>query len=126
MTDQNHLPNAYAAAWSSHSPEAVAAFFAEDGQIQINKGEVQKGSSALRDMAAGFYAAYPDLTVYCDDFRRSGRHATCIWSFDGHHAETGKYVRVKGWEEWELTESGKIQASLGWFDAEDEARQIGA
>lgn len=53
------------------------------------------------------------------------QHAAFVWSFDGHHAETGNYVKVRGWEEWELGSDGKVVASLGWFDAEDEAHQIG-
>lgn len=116
----------YAAAWSAKSPEAVAAFFAEDGQIVINRGDVLKGRPALREMAAGFYAAYPDLVVRCDDIRGAGSHAVFAWTFEGHHAETGNRVVVRGWEEWELDDSGKIASSQGWFDAEDEARQIGA
>lgn len=115
----------YVAAWSSHSPEAVASFFADDGQIQINRGDVQKGRAALLEMAAGFYAAYPDLTVYCDDIRIAGDHAVLVWSFDGHHADNGKYVKVLGWEEWEFNADGKVQASLGWYDSDSEAAQIG-
>ncbi|MBC7519522.1 MAG: hypothetical protein H7268_00270, partial [Sandarakinorhabdus sp.] len=32
------LANAYTDAWNSGRPEAVAAFFAEDGAITINRG----------------------------------------------------------------------------------------
>jgi len=46
------------------------------------------------------------------------------WTFDGHHAETNAFVTVSGWEEWDLGEDLKIKISLGWFDAEDYARQI--
>ncbi|MEO1192146.1 MAG: nuclear transport factor 2 family protein [Pseudomonadota bacterium] len=118
------LAAAYAAAWSSHDPRAVAAFYAEEGQIQINRGDVLKGQQAIIDMAAGFYAEFPDLVVHCDLPRRAGSHAIFVWTLEGHHAETKNYVKVGGWEEWELDAKGKVAASLGWFDAEDYQRQV--
>jgi uncharacterized protein (TIGR02246 family) len=42
----------YAAAWSSKSPEAVASFYADDGQISINRGDILKGRDAIVEMAA--------------------------------------------------------------------------
>ena len=37
----------YTAAWNSKSAEAVASFYAEDGQIIINRGEPWKGRSGI-------------------------------------------------------------------------------
>jgi hypothetical protein len=102
----------------------VASFFTPDGSITINRGEPSKGTAALEEMAAGFYAAVPDITVYCDDVRAAGDHVLLLWTFDGHHAETNAFLTVAGWEEWDLTADLKIKTSLGWFDAEDYARQI--
>ena len=114
----------YAAAWSSKSSQAVASFFAEDGQIVINRGPVLKGRPALVEMAEGFYAAYPDLIVHCDDVRIAGTHALFAWTFEGHHAESRHPVKVSGWEEWELDADLKVKSSCGWYDAADEERQI--
>ncbi|MCP5373699.1 MAG: SgcJ/EcaC family oxidoreductase [Hyphomicrobiales bacterium] len=114
----------YAAAWSSRSAEAVADFYATDGQITINRGDVLKGRAALVEMAEAFFAAYPDLVVHCDDVRGAGGHALFAWTLEGHHAETGNYVKVGGWEEWELDGDLKVKASLGWYDAAEEQRQI--
>ncbi|MCV6586819.1 MAG: nuclear transport factor 2 family protein [Marinibacterium sp.] len=114
----------YAAAWSSRVPEAVAAHFAADGTIRINGGELLRGTAALIDMAAGFYADFPDLTVRCDSYRRSGSHALFAWTLDGHHAQTRNHVTVSGWEEWDLNGAGLVIRSLGWFDADDYQRQI--
>jgi len=115
---------AYAAAWSSRVPENVAAHYAEDGQIIINRGDAVVGRAAMADTAAGFYAEFPDLTVYMDDVRVAGDHVLFAWTLDGHHAETGNYVKVGGWEEWNLTGDLLVQSSLGWFDAEDYDRQV--
>jgi ketosteroid isomerase-like protein len=43
----------YAAAWTSKEPGAVTSFYAEDGQIQINGGEIMKGQAALKTMVEG-------------------------------------------------------------------------
>ncbi len=114
----------YAAAWSSGDPAAVAAFYAEDGHIAINKGEPIVGRAALTEMAAGFYSEFPDLVVHMDDIRLAGDHAIFVWTLEGKHSETGNFVKVGGWEEWTLGEDLKVRASLGWFDAEDYDRQV--
>lgn len=114
----------YAEAWSSGNPEAVAAFYAEDGHIAINKGEPIVGRAALAEMAAGFYSEFPDLVVHMDDIRLAGDHAIFVWTLQGKHSETGSFVKVSGWEEWTLGEDLTVRASLGWFDAEDYDRQV--
>ena len=128
MTDEaarlRQIANDYAKAWTSKSPQAVVAFYAEDGQISINRGPVLKGRPAIAEMAAGFYAAFPDLVVHCDDIRMAGSHAIFVWTLEGRHSGTGNPVRLGGWEEWELDADLKVKASLGWFDAADEQRQI--
>ena len=113
----------YTAAWNSKSPEAVASFYALDGEIIINRGTPWSGRSRVRDMAAGFYADVPDLSLTCDDVRISDHHVVYVWTFTGHDATTGKPLKIRGWEEWDLNENLKVQASRGWFDAADYARQ---
>lgn len=122
MTVQD-MAAAYTAAWNSKSAEAVASFYAEDGEIIINRGEPWSGRARVQDMAAGFYADVPDLTLTCDDLRVSGNHAIFVWTFTGHDAATGKPLNIKGWEEWELNADLRVAASRGWFDAEEYARQ---
>ncbi|MEM7177138.1 MAG: nuclear transport factor 2 family protein [Pseudomonadota bacterium] len=114
---------AYTAAWNSKSAEAVASFYAEDGAIVINNGEPWQGRERVRDMAAGFYADVPDLTLTCDYVRCAGSHVIFAWTFTGHDANTGKPLKISGWEEWDLDDDLKVKASRGWFDAEDYARQ---
>ena len=128
MFDQNDVARmaaAYTAAWNSGSPEAVAAFYAEDGEIVINRGTPWTGRDRVRDMAAGFFADVPDLTLSCDDIRLSGSHAVYVWTFTGNAAGTGNPLDIRGWEEWELDDDLKVTASRGWFDAGDYARQAG-
>jgi uncharacterized protein (TIGR02246 family) len=114
----------YARAWSSGSPGAVASHFAAGGRIVINRGAPLEARAAIGQMAAGFFAAFPGMTVACDDVRVAGSHVLFAWTLEGRHAETKNLVRVSGWEEWELDDAGLIASSLGWFDAAEYERQI--
>lgn len=78
----------------------------------------------MADMAAGFYANAPDLTLTCDHIRISGNHAAFVWTFTGHDAGTNTPLKIKGWEEWDLGEDGKTTTSRGWFDGDNYARQV--
>jgi uncharacterized protein (TIGR02246 family) len=119
----SRLAAAYTAAWNSGSPEAVAAFYARDGQIVINRGTPWIGRKGLVDMAAGFFADVPDLELVCDAVRCAGNHVVYLWTFTGTHASTRNPLRVVGWEEWDLDAELKVAASRGWYDADDYARQ---
>jgi uncharacterized protein (TIGR02246 family) len=114
----------YAKAWSSRSPAAVASFYADDGRIIINHGTPSIGHQTIAAMAAGFYAAFPDVIVHCDMIRIAGAHALFAWTLEGHHTETKNYVKVSGWEAWELDGDDKVKSSLGWYDATDYDAQI--
>ena len=119
------LASAYTAAWNSGLPEAVAAFYAEEGQIVINRGNPWIGRKGIVDMAGGFFADVPDLELVCDDVRCAGNHVAYFWTFTGTHASTKNRLRVVGWEEWDLDADLKVAASRGWYDADDYARQTG-
>ncbi|MEM1007197.1 MAG: nuclear transport factor 2 family protein [Pseudomonadota bacterium] len=120
----NNLARDYAIAWSSGDADAVASFFATDGQITINRGDPIHGRQAIAQMARGFHADFPDLDLRCDMLRWAGNHAIFAWTLEGHHSETGNHVVTRGWEEWDLTPDHKVQVSLDWFDVEDHQRQI--
>ena len=119
----SRLAAAYTAAWNSGSPEAVAAFYAQDGQIVINRGNPWIGRKGIVDMAAGFFADVPDLKLVCDDVRCAGNHVAYFWTFTGTHASTKNPLRIVGWEEWDLDADLKVATSRGWYDADDYARQ---
>lgn len=117
------LAQGYTAAWNTGSPEAVAAFYAPEGVIVINAGEPWTARAGVADMAAGFFADVPDLSLTCDGVRCAGNHILYLWTFTGAHAATKKSLRVAGWEEWDLDADHKVTFSRGWFDADDYARQ---
>lgn len=113
----------YTAAWNSGSPDAVAGHYAEDGSITINGGEPWTGRKGVAEMAAGFFADVPDLTLACDGVRLAGVHAVYLWTFTGTYAKSGRPLRVAGWEEWDLGDDHLVMSSRGWFDGDEYARQ---
>lgn len=117
------IADAYTAAWNSGSADAVSRFYAKDGGIVINRGTPWVGRGGVAQMAAGFFADVPDLTLACDGLRVAGDHVVYLWTFTGTHAASGRPLRVSGWEEWDLNADNEVVASRGWFDADDYARQ---
>ena len=118
------IANDYELAWNSGNPAQVAACYAENGGIVINRGTPWQGRAKVAEMAAGFYADVNDMRVILDELRIAGDHVAFIWTFTGRHAGTGNPLNVKGWEEWDLDADGFIAVSKGWFDAGDYARQV--
>mgnify|MGYP003666345072 FL=1 len=122
--DITKMAASYTAAWNSKSAKAVASHYAKEGVIIINNGEPWNGRSRVQDMAQGFYADVPDLTLNCDDVRCAGNHVIFVWTFTGHDANTKNPLNIRAWEEWELGDDLKVISSRGWFDAEDYGRQV--
>lgn len=120
------IAKAYTAAWNSGSAEAVAAFYAKDGRIVINRGEPWEGRARVAEMAAGFFADVPDLKLVCDELRCAGDHVVYLWTFTGTHSGTKNPLRIVGWEEWDMNADYKVKASRGWYDANEYKRQTEA
>ncbi|MEM9432373.1 MAG: nuclear transport factor 2 family protein [Pseudomonadota bacterium] len=124
QSDLDTLAQRYTDAWNSKVPENVASFHRSDSSIIINRGEPSVGYAGLTEMAAGFHADVPDLHLTCNGIRGAGKHVVYLWTFTGHHAETGNALEVEGWEEWELDDDMKVISSLGWFDGDEYERQV--
>lgn len=118
----------YAAAWSSQKPEAVAAFYAEDGRLVVNDGEPAVGRAAIADVARGFMEAFPDMVVGFDRLGESDGRRTFHWTLTGTNTGpggTGARVLISGVEAWAIGPDGLIADSNGSFDAADYAWQLG-
>jgi nuclear transport factor 2 (NTF2) superfamily protein len=115
------LARSYTEAWCSHDPAQVAAHYVSGGTIAINGGD----ATGITDVAAAFIAAFPDIEVSQDDlvFRDDGS-VEYRWTFTGTSAETGKRVRVRGYEEWMISPEGLIAESRGHYDQAEFDRQL--
>ena len=111
-------------AWCAKSPEGVAASYTRDAVFSINRGDPMIGHTDIGEMVKGFCDEFPNVVLRLDHSFVAGDHAVYVWTFQGNHFETGKYVEFQGWEEWELTDEPRVKSSLGWYDAEDYERQL--
>jgi uncharacterized protein (TIGR02246 family) len=117
----------YAEAWCSQNPQNVAAFFAEDGSISINKGPAALGRAAIAKEAQAFMTTFPDMVVTFDKLEPREDAVVFHWTLTGTNSGpggTGNKVRISGYELWKIDNEGLIAGSLGHFDADDYARQL--
>jgi nuclear transport factor 2 (NTF2) superfamily protein len=114
------LARSYTEAWCSRDPARVASHYVPDGTIAINGGE----AAGIYDVAAGFIAAFPDIEVFMDDLVFKNGVVEYRWTFTGTSAETGKWVRIPGFEEWTISPDGLIAGSRGSYDEAEYERQL--
>ena len=115
------LARSYTEAWCSRDPTQVAAHYVPNGTIAINGGD----ATAIAEVAEAFIAAFPDIEVLMDDLvLREDGIIEYRWTFTGTSAETGKSVRVPGFEEWTIAPDGLIAESRGHYDQAEYDRQV--
>jgi len=115
------LARGYTEAWCSHDPARVAAHYRPGGTIAINGGE----PAAISDVPEAFITAFPDIEVSMDKLViRSDGVVEYRWTFTGTSAETGRWVRIPGFEEWTIGADGSIAESRGHFDQTEYDRQL--
>ncbi|HXU08568.1 MAG TPA: ester cyclase [Blastocatellia bacterium] len=117
----------YTAAWCSHEPARVAAFFSASGSLVINDGVPAVGRDAIAEAAQSFMTDFPDLKVSMDDLLEQREKVIYKWTLEGVNTGpggTGHRVRISGFEEWRIGTDGLIAESEGHFDSEEYQRQI--
>jgi hypothetical protein len=127
QAELNDFATRYAAAWSSQNPESLAAFYSEDGSLQVNAAAPAVGRAAVRATAEGFMTAFPDMVVRMESVMPIGANARFHWIWTGTNTGpggTGKAVRMTGYEEWTFGADGFISRSLGHFDEAEYQRQL--
>ena len=117
----------YTAAWCSQNAASVAAFFAPEASLTINRGASAIGRDAITVVAQSFMTAFPDLHVFMDRVIVRDDLVEYYWTLTGANTGpggTGKRVRISGLESWRMGQDGLIAESRGQFDAEDYNRQL--
>lgn len=115
------LARTYTEAWCSRDPARVAGHYVPRGMITINGGDAAR----IAEVAEAFIAAFPDIEVFMDDLvLREDGIIEYRWTFTGTSAETGKSVRVPGFEEWTIAPDGLIAESRGHYDEAEYDRQV--
>ena len=127
LTKLNEFGTRYAEAWCSQDPGSVAAFYAEDGSLNVNDDDPAVGREAIAEVGRGFMAAFPDMKVTMDDLVPQSRGAVFHWTLTGTNTGPGgrgQRVRISGYEEWQIDAEGLIAESKGHFDATEYERQL--
>jgi hypothetical protein len=115
------LARTYTEAWCRRDPERVAGNYVPGGTIAINDGD----ATGIAEVAEAFIAAFPDIEVFMDDLvLREDGSVEYRWTFTGTSAETGKSIRVPGYEKWTIAPDGLIAASRGHYDQAEYDRQV--
>lgn len=118
---------AYTAAWCSQDPASVAAFFAEEGSLQINSAPQSSGRAAITEAARAFMTTFPNMVVTMDGISRDRNSAVYRWTLTGTNVGpggNGNTVRISGYEEWTIGADDLIAESRGHFDETDYQRQL--
>src|SRR3954452_11771555 len=117
----------YAEAWCSQNPQAVAAFFAENGSLSVNDGSPAIGRQAITEGARGFKRDFPDMIVTMDRVEQQSDGVAFHWTLTETNTGpggTGKRIRISGYELWRLNHDGLIETSKGHFDPAEYDRQL--
>jgi nuclear transport factor 2 (NTF2) superfamily protein len=112
--------HSYTEAWCARDPGRVAAHYGRGGRIAINGGE----PAEIADVAHSFIAAFPDIQVFMDDLVFRDEVVEYHWTFTGTSAETGKWVRISGFEEWTFGDDDLVAESEGHYDQAEYDRQL--
>jgi uncharacterized protein (TIGR02246 family) len=123
----NDFATRYAAAWSSQNPDGLASFYADSGSLIVNGSAPSVGRAAIRETAAGFMTAFPDMLVKMYSVIDRGDHAVFHWTWTGTNTGpggTGRSVRISGYEEWTLAPDRLILRSDGHYDEAEYQRQV--
>jgi nuclear transport factor 2 (NTF2) superfamily protein len=114
------LAREYTEAWCSRDPARVAAHYDPGGMIAINGGE----PAEIAEVAQSFIASFPDIEVFMNDLVFTGDAVEYHWTFTGTSADTGKRMRIRGFEEWTVGTDGLIASSRGHYDQIEYDRQL--
>ena len=107
-------------AWCSHDPGRVVDHFVPGGTIAFNGGE----PIGIEEVANYFVEAYPDGEIVMDDLVFKEDCVEWHWTVTGTRAETGKRVRIAGFDEWTIGSDGLIAESLRHYDEAEYDRQL--
>jgi steroid delta-isomerase-like uncharacterized protein len=127
LAAMNEFGNRYAEAWGSHAAESVAAFYSEDGSLRVNDDLPAVGRKAIAEVARAFMTAFPDMKVTMDELAAGPPGAVFHWTLTGTNTGpggTGRRVRIRGYEVWQMGADGLIGRSEGHFDSAEYERQL--
>ena len=131
--EREQLSGEYLAAWNSHDPEAVAAFFASDA-VYDDRGaaELARGREAIRAHAERVMAAFPDLRFELIRVAHGEGFSAGEWRAEMTHrgelsglAPTGRRAASAGVDVATVGEDGLITHLVSYYDGAAIMRDLG-
>jgi steroid delta-isomerase-like uncharacterized protein len=122
------------ASWNAHDPDAVAGCYSRDAVSRdVTVTEPLRGRDAIRNAAAMYMRAFPDLRfdirrvecdgdVICEEWRAVGTHDGDLMGLEPTH----RNGTTLGCNVIEVGEDGLIHAETTYWDAAGLYRQLGA
>ena len=128
VTDSGAVGQLFAA-WSSHDPDRVVAFYTDDIAYEdVPLGRTSRGRAELRKFVEDTFAAFPDLRVELVSSSICDGHGVSevVWSAtDRGLLKTEKRFSVRMVSVFELHD-GKISRNEDFYDLSTITRQLGA
>jgi SnoaL-like domain len=114
------LARSYTEAWCSHDVGRIVDHFVPGGTVAFNGGE----PIGIEEVANYFVAAYPDGEIRMDGLVLKENCVEWHWTVTGTRAETGRQVRIAGFDEWMIGPDGLITESFRHYDEAEYRRQL--
>jgi steroid delta-isomerase-like uncharacterized protein len=128
VTDNGVVEQLFAA-WSSHDPDKVVAFYADDIVYEdVPLGRTSHGRDELRKFVEDTFAAFPDLhvEVVSSSVCRGHGVSEVVWSAtDKGYLKTDKRFSIRMVSIFEL-HAGKVSRNQDFYDLSTIQRQLGA
>ena len=126
------IARGYFDAVARRDPDAMAAFWAEDGIDDLVPVGIFRGPVEIRSFFAGLFAAFPDMEFTVEQVTATATVVAVQWrahgtfrgaAFQGVEA-TGRRVEIRGCDCVEI-EDGRIVRNTAYYDGAAFARGLG-
>ena len=126
--DDSQIIQAWVDAWNAHNPDSVASLFATNAtylDVPFNAKSI--GTAQIRDFAAFFIGASPDLHIQLVRGVFDGHHGTIEWIFSGTDVSifgTGKKYSFAGVTVID-TQNNLITSNIDYYDLDTMLCELG-
>jgi len=135
--DLNDIASSLIAAFNGHDAERLANLYTDD-QVTVLPGapEPVRGRKNKEEMVAGYFRAFPDLTLEIPLVLVSGNHVVCaghmagtntgpLVSPEGEMPPTGRRVNIRMAFILRVRPDGQIEEDQTYFDEAEFLKQLG-
>lgn len=132
MSDIQAVVQQVLAAWNSHDPARVAAFYTEDCRVMdVAIAEPPVGREGVRQMFEAYYHTFPDLEITPDVIITEGNQVAVFWTARATHQgpilnipPSGRRVSARG-VNYLVLRQGKVCETLTIWDVAGMLRDLG-